>query len=174
MKTDNTIFIKGHLRILSIINGEIYLPHCRHVKNIVTNLGFNLAAEALGVGYYEFRPLYVPSDPTVRGPDNRLVQYCAVGDDDTTPLITDSLLGNEQDRLAVTDALRESNVVYFDTFFGNDDANFTIKEAGLFGYNATATVNTGWLFSRTVDFSPIVKTTAETLTFSWGITLTSQ
>lgn len=168
------IQIRGFLNIVARRDGKTYPPLCRTARNIIVNGGYGLCAEGLGVGFYEFRPLSIPADPSTRGPENRMIQYCALGDDNTAPNPTDVLLANEEHRQQITDALRESNVVYFDTFFGTDEANtFTIREAGLFGYDATAAADSGTLFSRTVSFSPISKTAQETLTFSWGISFST-
>lgn len=158
MLDEPRLILGGRLRIISMVDGKIYPEHCRRVDNLITTIGKNLAAEALGVGFYGFLP------------NTKAVQYCALGDTDSPPpAVTDVGLANELCRLPITDALREANIIYFDTFFGNDDANFTIREAGLFGYAATATPGSGWLLCRTISFAPIIKTTAETLTFSWGM-----
>ena len=161
------IRVSGFLSIVARRDGEIYHPLCRSARNLIVNVGYGLCAEGLGAGWYDFKPGEIPAEPSVRGPANRLIQYCALGDDNTAPLPSDGLLGNEQHRQQVTDALRESNTVYFDTFFGTDEANtFTIREAGLFGFNATSSPDTGILLARTVAFAAISKTAQETLTFS--------
>ena len=99
-----------------------------------------------------------------------IITYCAVGTDDTAPALTDVLLGTEIERKLISTREIDSgadNAAIFTTFFNTSEANGSLKEAGLFGDNASDTVDTGTLFCRTaIDRT---KSSSDTLTLEWTI-----
>lgn len=98
-----------------------------------------------------------------------IITYCAVGTDATAPEPTDIILGTEIFRKLVSVRSVSGNVALFETFFTVNEANGNLKEAGLFGDDATATADSGTLFNKlAIDR---VKTTSDTLTLRWSVTI---
>lgn len=82
--------------------------------------------------------------------------YCALGNDNTAPVIGDTVLGSEQSRKAIT-LKGPVNVgdtdVILSTFFTAAQSTFYLKEAGIFGHDAGAGADSGTLWSRWItDF----------------------
>jgi len=99
------------------------------------------------------------------------ITYCALGTGTNAPASGDTQLQTEVFRKQVSVRSSTANVGRFRTFFNTDEANATLKEAGLFGDSASATANSGTLFCRlSIDRA---KTSAETLTLDWEITAIS-
>lgn len=98
-----------------------------------------------------------------------IITYCAVGTSVIAPELTDTGLTTEIFRKLVSVRSVADNVATFQTFFSTSEANGTLREAGLFGDNATGTANTGTLFSKLAINR--VKSTSDTLTLSWSITI---
>jgi len=74
------------------------------------------------------------------------ITYFAVGTSNTTPLITDTKLGNEAARREITKKERTSNIITLSTYFPSTECAYNIKEIGAFGHStATATKDTGEL-----------------------------
>ena len=74
------------------------------------------------------------------------ITYFAIGTSNTTPLITDTILGNEVSRKAITKKERASNIITLSTYFVSTSCDYNIKEIGAFGHStATATKDTGVL-----------------------------
>ena len=122
--------------------------------NIVTTLGKNLIRDLLGIA------------AGVTG-----VNYLAVGTNNTAVTLADTLLGTEVFRNTLTDVVYTSANANFKYFLGSTEANGnTLVEAGLFGDNATGTVDTGTLFAHVVH-TAIVKTSAIAITYSWNISI---
>ena len=122
--------------------------------NLITTAGKNLVRDLLGIAV------------GITG-----INYFAVGTDNTSPSVTDTTLGAEVFRNTFTDVVYSSAKVTFKYFLGSTEANGnTLVEAGLFGDNATASTDSGTLFSH-VTYTPIVKTSALAVTFSWDITI---
>lgn len=116
--------------------------------NLVTDVGEALVAAWLaGEG------------PTV-------VNYSAVGSDNTGPTEGDTALGTEIDRLQVTSISRSGAVVTYSTFYGISDGNGSWEEHGLFNDPTTGTMFARALFSATVN-----KTTSLTVTVDHEITV---
>lgn len=75
--------------------------------------------------------------------------YCAIGTDNTTPVIGDTTLGTETARKAITSKSRVTNEITVSTFFTAAESTYNIKEAGIFGHaSATASADTGNLLSH--------------------------
>ena len=75
--------------------------------------------------------------------------YCAIGTNNTTPVVGDTTLGTEAARKAITSKSRVSNEITLSTFFTAAEATYNIKEAGIFGHaSATSSADTGKLLSH--------------------------
>lgn len=82
------------------------------------------------------------------------IKYIALGDGTTAPTTADTQLENERFRRPISNLIRGSDNVTTITSFLSSQANFRIREVGVFcGAAATATANSGLMISRTiVDF----------------------
>lgn len=98
-----------------------------------------------------------------------IITWCAVGTDSTAPTAADTALGTEIFRKLVSVRSVSANVATFQTFFTTAEANGTLREAGLFGDDASATANSGTLFSKLAINR--TKSTSDTLTLTWSITI---
>lgn len=98
-----------------------------------------------------------------------IITYCAVGTNTTAPALANTHLGTEIFRKLVSVRSVSGKVATFQTFFTTSEANGTLREAGLFGDDASATPDTGTLFSHLAINR--VKSASDTLTMSWDITI---
>jgi len=122
--------------------------------NLITTAGKNLIRDLMGI---------------VSGVTG--INYFAIGTDNTSPSVADTTLGTEVFRNTFTDVVYSSAKVTFKYFLSSTEANGnTLVEAGLFGDDATGSVDTGTLFSH-VTYTDIVKTSAIAVTYSWDITI---
>jgi len=105
------------------------------LKNTITNLLFNLYRDALA------------GDETA---DEFEINYLGVGDDNTTPLATDTLLGNEVFRKALTSSSKPATGQYDTIFYlAPAEAVGAIEELGWFsGPLATGAADSGTLIAR--------------------------
>jgi hypothetical protein len=102
-------------------------------KNLIVTAGKQLVADML---------------KDTSGYDTGLT-YQAIGTDDTAPAITDTALGTESARKAITSKTRSGNELTFSTFFTAAESTYTIASAGVFGHStASATPDSGVLFSH--------------------------
>lgn len=77
------------------------------------------------------------------------ITYCAIGTDSTTPVLSDTALGTESARKAITTKTRSSNTLTFSTFFTAAECTYAIEEVGLFGTStASASADSGVLFGH--------------------------
>lgn len=154
----------------TIVGGEIIRDEKR--KNIIVNTGAVLAARRL-----------MPGDELTAG-----LQYLAIGTGygTGTPQVpepenpTYTQLRTEIDRVAITShqyldgngdpSVTPTNIIQLTTTFLEDDANGALVEMGLFGGNATSTVNSGYMFNYKV-FAEWNKTGTTRLTIVWEITV---
>jgi hypothetical protein len=153
MKRDENIKIKGSVKITmrNVDTGEIVY---QTVSNLITTAGKVSMASALR---------------GLTSNNQGIITYCAVGTDATAPDSANTTLGTELGRKLVSVRSSASNVATFQTFFTTNEVNGTLKEAGLFGDDASGTVDTGTLFAHTaIDRT---KTSSDTLTFEWTITI---
>lgn len=110
---------------------------------------------------------------SIRGTETNnkgIITYCAVGTDATAPALSDILLGTELDRKLISTreiSAGALNAAVFTTFYNTSEANGTLVEAGLFGDAATASVDTGTLFSKVAINR--TKSSNDTLTIEWTI-----
>jgi len=98
-----------------------------------------------------------------------IITYCAVGTSVVAPALADIALTTEIFRKLVSVRSVSANVATFQTFFTTGEGNGTLREAGLFGDDATSTVDSGTLFSKLAINR--VKSASDTLTLSWAITI---
>ena len=122
------------------------------VENITTTNGRATFAQRLG------------GDTTYTG----IVNYTALGDDNTAPVIGDATLGNEVYRKALSSGTDASNVAYLETFFSATETSGTYEEYGMF-IDGTGSADTGVLFNRFT--STVTKTLTETLNVQSIITI---
>jgi hypothetical protein len=101
------------------------------------------------------------------------LNYFAIGTDDTAEALNNSSLGSEVYRDTFTKITVSSNNLNIKYYLDSSTANGnTLKEAGLFGDNATGVADSGVLFAR-VTHSDIVKTSSIAVTYSWDITFST-
>lgn len=129
-----------------------YLIGCLHkfktqefiVENITTTVGRSVLAQRLG------------GDTTYTG----VVNYTALGDDNTAEVVGDATLGNEVYRKALSSGTDASNVSYLETFFTATEDADTYEEYGMY-IDGGAGADTGQLFNRFTQ--QITKSNTETL-----------
>ena len=78
-------------------------------------------------------------------------------------------LEDEVGRKAISVRSVSGNQALFEIFFGTSEVNGTLREAGLFGDNASGTPDSGTLFARAAINR--VKTSNDTLNLQWTITI---
>lgn len=124
----------------------------QYVKNLVTTVGKNSIADRL------------------RGASSKgEITYCALGTSTTAPALADTQMGAELFRKQVSVRSVSGNIATFQTFYTTAEANGTLKEAGLFGDDATGVANSGTLFCHTAINR--VKSSNDTLTLLWSLTV---
>ena len=139
--------IDSNIRIIkkNIITGKEVL---KQYKNLITNVAFHNIIYAL-----------IDDVSFVDG-----IDYLALGDDNTTALVTDTALGNETFRKIYTDRYRTGQIVYFEFFLDTTDANDTHFEIGLYGNGAGAGSGSGELFNHCIISGGEEKLNTETWT----------
>lgn len=147
---ENAIKIKGQMRAIlhSAKTGEI-VKDTGWVDNVVPDVARIAIAKLLcGVS--------VIANPCE-------ITYCAVGTGTTAPNVLDTILETEIDRVPISGASANNGTeAQIRAFFTTTQGNGVLKELGLFGEDASVTIDTGTLFQRVaIDFE---KTTGETLT----------
>lgn len=96
-----------------------------------------------------------------------IITYCAVGSDTTVPDVANTTLGAEISRKLISVSSSSANEVLFETFFSTSEGNGSLREAGLFGDDATSLADSGTLFCHTAINRD--KTSSETLTIRWTV-----
>ena len=151
----------GRQQLISPDAGRKFQEECKHLqfdevaaKNIIVTTGLAFLAKILCNTATE---------------TNKYVNYFAVGTDNTAAGASDTTLGTENTRKAVSSALDSSNVANISTFFGASEANATWEEWGHF-IDGTATADSGTMLShhiqQQVKASPNTITVDSTYTFS--------
>jgi len=97
------------------------------------------------------------------------ITYCAMGTGTTAPALADTALESELGRKLVSVRSASANVATFQTFFTTSEVVGTLREAGLFGDDATAIADSGVLFCRTAINR--TKSSSDTLTLTWSVQL---
>lgn len=119
------------------LNGNVL--EVKVYKNLITN--------ALKQGILKFINYGMEASPPAV--DSLDINYMAFGDDDTPAIGEDECLGNELFRKPYTDKNRSGNIQTIITALLEDEANFNIKEIGLFA-NGTETEDSGVLMSMVI------------------------
>jgi hypothetical protein len=96
------------------------------------------------------------------------IKYAELGTGTNTPSNSDVALQTSSYRNAIASITNASNIAYATAFFGAAECSGTYKEAGIF-CDGNASAGTGVLLSRVAI--NIVKTTSETLTIDWTLTI---
>lgn len=97
------------------------------------------------------------------------ITYCALGTSAVAPALGDTTLTTEIFRKLISVRSSASNVFTAQTFYTTAEANGTLREAGLFGDDATAVANSGTLFAKAAINR--VKSSSDTLTLAWALTI---
>ena len=98
-----------------------------------------------------------------------LITYCALGTGTVAPALADTQLQTEIFRKLISVKSSNGKVATFQTFFTTSEANGTLREAGLFGDDATSATNSGTLFARVAINR--TKTSSDTLSLTWSVTI---
>ena len=122
------------------------------VENLVTTVGKESIANII-------------RGNTARG----IITYCALGTSAVAPALGDTDLGAELVRKLISVRSTTNNIASFETFFTTSEGNGTLREAGLFGDDATATADSGTLFCHAAINR--VKTSNDTLSLVWTIAI---
>ena len=134
--TPEAIRLKGMVRVTATNpwNGQIVA--IREVPNMVVTSGKQLVGDLLIA-----RTSYTVG-----------ITYCALGEGDTAPSLSDTQLTDEGGgaamRKVITSRSRTGEIVTFSTFFLASECTLDIKEVGLFGYPADGTENSGTLLNH--------------------------
>jgi hypothetical protein len=97
------------------------------------------------------------------------ITHCGVGSGTNSPAAGDTALQTQIARIAITDRYPVSNnELHADTFFSTVDANGSWNETGLFTASSGGT-----MLCRKKFISTFNKTTGNTATVAWTITLTA-
>jgi hypothetical protein len=107
------------------------------------------------------------------GAERGQVTYFAVGTGASTgggaPASTDTVLNTELIRKQISVRSSTGDTASFRIFFSTSEANDDLTEIGLFGDDASVTVDSGVLFARAaIDKT---KTDSETLTIDWSLSI---
>ncbi|OGM05596.1 hypothetical protein A2125_02265 [Candidatus Woesebacteria bacterium GWB1_43_5] len=134
---------KRYKLLISVLH-KFYTKRQQVVHNITTTVGRNVLARRLS------------GNTTYTG----IVNYCAVGDNNTAAVIGDATLGNETSRKVLSSGTYSSNIAYLETFFDATEAVDTHEEYGFY-IDGGAGANTGQLFNRFT--ATTVKSNVETM-----------
>lgn len=146
------------------VKGEIVLEFC----NVKTGK----------VRRYVYRNMFVTYGKNAiaqrfAGNDVGQITHCALGTGTTAPALGDTALETEIARKEISVRSYLNNVFTGQTYFTTQEANGTLREAGLFGVGvgrvASLVSGSGQLFARAAMNR--VKTSNDTLTLSWTITI---
>lgn len=94
-----------------------------------------------------------------------VMSHLAVGSNNTAANTSDTALGTEIERVAVTSAISSGGAVTYTATFGAGVGTGTLQEAGLFNQSSGGT-----MLARTV-FSTITKGASDIMNISWTITV---
>ena len=98
-----------------------------------------------------------------------LITHAALGSSGTTPANGDTTLGTEVYRNAIASLTNASNIGYATAFYNATETSGTYAEAGIFS-NGTGAADSGILLSHVLI--SVTKSTSETLTIDWELTIT--
>lgn len=121
------------------------------VENITTTEGRNVFARRLS------------GNTTYTG----IVSHCALGSDNTAPAITDTELGTEVYRKALSSGTYANNISYLETFFTAAETSGTYEEYGFF-IDGSGAADSGQIFNRFIQTT--VKSVTETMNVQSTVT----
>lgn len=98
-----------------------------------------------------------------------IITYCALGTSAVAPAPGDTGLVTEIARKSVSSRSVAGNVATYETFFTSSEAVGVLREAALFGEDASTIPGSGAIFCRTSINR--TKTIADTLTLRWAVTI---
>ncbi len=142
-------------RIVSMVRELNTICHTtkRVVKNIIPTVGRQMIANNIG-----------NSSPT----NIMYAKYIELGTSSVVPADSDVALGTPVYRNAVASRTNALNIAYVTAFFNATEVSGTFLEAGIFS-DGTSTIGSGVLLSHVaID---ITKTTSNTLTIDWTLTI---
>ena len=153
--TDKIIQLKGEL-VMDFYNVHTKKHRIYRYKNMVVTTAKTSIAQRLA------------GDSTAGE-----ITYCALGTGVTAPALGNTTLQTEIFRKLISVRSASAAVATFQTFYTTSEGNGTLREAGLFGnalgVTASGTTDSGQLFCRTAISR--TKTSSDTLTLSWAVTL---
>lgn len=151
----NDIYIPTGAVALILADGKTgRIKDVNFVKNLITTVGKNSMADAL---------------QGTTANSKGIITYCAVGTDATAPEVANTTLGVEIFRKLVSVRSVSGNAALFQTYFTTSEANGTLREAGLFGDDASGTADSGTLFAHVAINR--TKTSNDTLSINWTVTI---
>lgn len=121
------------------------------LHNITTTIGRNVLARRLS------------GNTTYTG----IVNYTALGTNNTAPAITDTQLGTETYRKALSSGTYSNNIAYLETFYTAAEVSGTFEEYGMF-IDGNAAANSGQIFNRFIQ--TITKSVVETMNVQSTVT----
>lgn len=125
------IYEAGSLDVNGLILRRAKPVNVLTTKNLIVNTGLYLVGDIL-------RNSGVQTSLT----------YHSIGTDDTTPLVTDTLLNNEVSRKQFVVRTRSLSIVTFSVFYLASESTYVIEECGVWGGAASATLDSGILFAH--------------------------
>ena len=143
-KNDNSK-ATGKLTI-EIKNDKGTVIETREVKNLVVDAGLDYIADRM------------KNNSTV-------MSHMAIGTGSTAAAASDTTLGSEADRNALTSTTVTSNAVAYVASFAAGEGTGAITEAGIFNASSSGT-----LLCRTV-FSVVNKGASDSMTITWTVTI---
>jgi hypothetical protein len=114
------------------------------VENVTTTVGRTVLARRLS------------GNTTYTG----IVNYTALGSNNTPPVVGDATLGTEVYRKVLSSGTYANNIAYLETFYTASETSGTYEEYGMF-IDGTGVANSGQLFNRFTQ--SITKSVTETL-----------
>lgn len=143
---EETFSVIGDVEItVSDVNGTI--KDQRKIKNLVVSVGKDWIASRM-----------VNASSVV-------MSHMAIGTNDVAPNITNTSLGAQVARVALTSTTRTKNQVTYSASFPSGTGTGYIREAGVFNSSSNGT-----MLCRTV-FTVVNKDILDTLTINWTVTI---
>lgn len=141
-----SITVKGNLEVVLLDESGLQKDY-REVKNLVVAAGKDVIAARL------------------LGNTLAVMSHMAVGSSNTAAATSQTALGTELGRVALSSSTRSSNTITYQATFPAGTGTGALQEAGIF--NA---VSTGNMLCRTV-FSAVNKAAGDTVVITWNVTV---
>ena len=141
-----SITVKGNLEVVLLDESGLQKDY-REVKNLVVAAGKDVIAARL------------------LGNTLAVMSHMAVGSSNTAAATSQTALGSELGRVALSSSIRSSNTLTYQATFPAGTGTGALQEAGIF--NA---VSTGNMLCRTV-FSAVNKAAGDTVVITWNVTV---